>query len=78
LHGIADIGKNSKQAIFSLHRGNGAEAQQRLETAKHIAEELLPLIQANPSLRHGSFSNAVEEYAEGLCLRGWVEEGRQA
>ena len=49
------------QAIFSLHRGAGEEASQRLQAARKAAEGLLPLIAENPMLRQGSFSNAVEE-----------------
>ena len=56
-----DVGKLSKQAIFSLHRGADEEAQQRLDAARQAAEEILPLIQGSPTLRQGSFSAAIEE-----------------
>ena len=56
-----DIGKLSKQAIFSLHRGQAAEAAARLEAAQEAAQELLPLIRATPALRSGSYAHAVEE-----------------
>ena len=54
------------QAIFSLHRGAEAEAEQRLASAKKAAEELLPLIKDNPTLRPGSYSNASERL-QGQC-----------
>lgn len=57
----ADIGKLAKQAIFSLHRGNDAQAVQRLDKAAGTAAELAPIIHEEPDLRHGSFSNAMEE-----------------
>jgi predicted translin family RNA/ssDNA-binding protein len=53
-----DVQKLSKQAIFSLHRGNDKEADERIRSAKKTAEELLPLIAECPTLRPGSFANA--------------------
>lgn len=71
-----DIQKLSKQAIFSLHRGSTEEAESRLSAAKKAAEELLPLIKGNPTLRPGSYSNAIEEYAEAVVFRCYLTEGR--
>jgi predicted translin family RNA/ssDNA-binding protein len=71
-----DVQKLSKQAIFSLHRGNDKEADERIRSAKKTAEELLPLIAECPTLRPGSFANAVEEYAEALAFRCYLREGR--
>lgn len=64
------MGKLSKQAIFSLHRGAIEEAQTRLDSAEKAAQELLPIIQSNPTLRSGSFSNAIEEVqsAKVFCI----------
>ena len=59
-----DVQKQSKQAIFSVHRGDIDQAKNRLESAMKAHAELEPLIQETPGLRHGSFSNAMEEYAE--------------
>ena len=52
------------QAIFSLHRGATEEADQRLAAAKKAAEELLPTIKENPTLRQGSYSNASEQWGQ--------------
>ncbi|KAL4457974.1 hypothetical protein ABPG75_012839 [Micractinium tetrahymenae] len=71
-----DIQKLSKQAIFSLHRGADAEAESRIAAAKKAAEELLPLIKGNPTLRPGSYSNAIEEYAEAVAFRCYLTDGR--
>lgn len=71
-----DIQKLSKQAIFSLHRGADKEAEGRLAAAKKAAEELLPVIKENPTLRPGSYSNAIEEYAEALAFRCYLTDGR--
>jgi predicted translin family RNA/ssDNA-binding protein len=59
-----DVQKNSKQAIFSVHRGDIAQASSRLEAAEAGYTELLTLIDETPALRGGSFSHALEEYAE--------------
>lgn len=64
----ADIGKLAKQAIFSLHRTNDDEAVQRLDKAAGIAAELAPMVHAEPDLRHGTFSNAMEEVS--FCPSG--------
>ncbi|GAB4820549.1 hypothetical protein N2152v2_007595 [Parachlorella kessleri] len=71
-----DIGKLSKQAIFSLHRGALDEAASRLEGAQKAASELLPIIRSNPTLRQGSFSAAIEEYAEACAFREYLASGR--
>lgn len=71
-----DIQKASKQAIFSLHRNDFSEAEKRLETAKKVAEGLVPLISELPTLRGGSYSNAIEEYAEAICFLMYLREGR--
>lgn len=73
-----DVQKLSKQAIFSLHRGNDDEAAKRLAGAEAAAAELLPLIEATPALRGGSFAAACEEYAEAVILRVYLREGRLA
>jgi predicted translin family RNA/ssDNA-binding protein len=71
-----DIQKASKQAIFSLHRNAVQEAEQRLNSAATAAADILPLIEEMPTLRGGSYSNAVEEYAEAVCFLTYLREGR--
>lgn len=71
-----DIQKLSKQAIFSMHRGAHEEAAQRLAAAKAGALELVPIIKGNPMLRPGSYSAAIEEYAEVGPLDGGWADGR--
>lgn len=65
-----DIQKLSKQAIFSLHRSDDANAVKQLDQAQAIALELLPMVQANPTLRQGSYGNSLEEWAEAKIFRG--------
>ena len=57
----ADVQKLAKQAIFSAHRDDVQQCAKRLKEAEHIARELLPMINELPGLRHGYFSNSMEE-----------------
>ena len=38
--------------------------------------ELAPILEANPTLRTGSYTNAVEEYAEARVFLGFLAEKR--
>lgn len=69
-----EIQKLSKQAIFSIHRSNISEADDRLHKAKSVYHELSPLIEEQPSLRSGSFSNSLEEYCEAVIFRQYVKD----
>jgi predicted translin family RNA/ssDNA-binding protein len=69
-----DIQKLSKQAIFSLHGGKTADAQSKLSQASQIAKDVLPLIVEQPCLRSGSYSNSLEEWAEGQLLFHWMDD----
>lgn len=71
-----DIQKNSKQAIFSLHRKDFNRAQSQLDRAVEVTHKLLPTIQEQPTLRYGSFSNALEEYAEATIFKHYLETGK--
>lgn len=69
-----DVQKLSKQAIFSLHAGKIADAQAKLVSASKTAKDILPLIVQEPGLRSGSYSNSLEEWAEGQLLFHWMED----
>ena len=69
-----DIQKLSKQAIFSLHAGKVSDAENKLSKASSIAKEILPNIAEHPSLRSGSYSNSLEEWAEGQLLFHWMDD----
>lgn len=77
-----DVQKLAKQAIFSLHGGKITDAQGKLVKASQIAKEILPLIEQEPGLRSGSYSNSLEEWAEGQLLYHWMDDktvlGREA
>eukprot|EP00879_Flechtneria_rotunda_P028896 GHRR01031131.1.p2 GENE.GHRR01031131.1~~GHRR01031131.1.p2 ORF type:complete len:167 (+),score=60.45 GHRR01031131.1:148-648(+) len=43
---------------------------------ERVAQELLPIIQKEPTLRPGSYSNALEEYAEAMVFKVFLQENR--
>lgn len=71
-----DVLKCSKQAIYSLHRSDMVQARKLLQTAEEGAKELLPSVQKDESLRHGSFANACEEYVEARTFEYFLNHGK--
>lgn len=71
-----DVQKLSKQAIFSVQRGQIGAAESKLTQARALAETLNQVIEVHPTLRAGAFSNSLEEYAEGLLLVHWMKDKR--
>lgn len=69
-----DVLKASKQAIYSLHRGEREKARELLEVAKQKMADIHNKT-ADPRANTGSFSNAAEEYAEGLAFYWYLEKG---
>jgi predicted translin family RNA/ssDNA-binding protein len=65
--------KAAKQAIFALHRGDKERAQKLLAECHHcITDQLLPIIEEEPPLKNGSFSNVLEEYVEAKLFACWL------
>ena len=71
-----DVQKLSKQAIFSVHRGNLVDCKNKIDQAKVIAKSILEKIENHPTLRQGAVSNSLEEWAEALLTLVWVENKR--
>ncbi|CAE7621535.1 unnamed protein product [Symbiodinium microadriaticum] len=71
-----DTQKLSKQAIFSMQGDRLDEALQKLNKARDVVVELLPVVAQHPSLRVGSFSNSLEEWAEGRMFLAWLADAR--
>lgn len=69
-----DIQKLSKQAIFSIIRGQNTDAKQKLGTASKIIDRLFAIVNNLPTLRPGSFSNSLEEWCEAQMLLDWCEK----
>eukprot|EP00586_Coscinodiscus_wailesii_P010904 CAMPEP_0172515676 /NCGR_PEP_ID=MMETSP1066-20121228/269785_1 /TAXON_ID=671091 /ORGANISM="Coscinodiscus wailesii, Strain CCMP2513" /LENGTH=530 /DNA_ID=CAMNT_0013296815 /DNA_START=66 /DNA_END=1658 /DNA_ORIENTATION=- len=71
-----DSQKAAKQAIFALHRGDVKRSEKLLSQCEDIAKELTPIIEEEPKLRYGSFTNSLEEYAEAKLFAIWLGEKR--
>ena len=69
-----DVQKLSKQAIFSVHRNKLDDARKQVQAAVTAAKPIMDLITQHPSLRPGSFSNCLEEFAEAVMTVHWVEQ----
>ena len=65
--------KAAKQSIYALHRGDRKKATQLISQCEAcITNDLLPIVQEEPPLRGGSFSNVLEEYAEAMLFYTWL------
>ena len=72
-----DVLKLSKNAIYSLHRGEVDRATKQLEQAESIAKtKVLPLVEGYPRLRlMGSMTGCLEEFAEAKIFQHFLKEG---
>jgi predicted translin family RNA/ssDNA-binding protein len=70
-----DMQKSAKTAIYCLHRADVSGAAREIAAVEGLARELLPPIVAEPTLRYGSFSAAMEEYAEAAIFAHYLEKG---
>ena len=65
--------KQAKQAIFAMHRGDTKKATKLLtDCEKCVTNDLVPIVQEEPTLRYGSFSGVLEEYVEGKLFLTWL------
>jgi len=70
-----DIQKASKNSIFAVHRGDLDRGRNLLRDAENITKKsLLPLLDGVPHLRIGSFSSAMEEFAEAKLFEAWISQ----
>lgn len=65
--------KNSKSAIYSLHRHELDKAKQLLDESKTIIAKLVQIVEKHPHLRQ-SMENALEEYCEACCFYGFIKD----
>lgn len=71
-----DVQKISKLAIYGLHRGQTAKVDKKLAQAVELSNGIYTdLIQTDPELRNGSYTNALEEFAEAVLYKVWLENG---
>ena len=65
--------KAAKQSIFALHRGDKAKSEKLIQECEScITSDLNPIIEEEPSLRYGSFSNVLEELVEAKLFYAWL------
>lgn len=66
--------KLSKQAIYALHRGDADKAKNVLDRCREdIKIKLLPIVEEEPPLLHGSMNNVLEEYVEAQLFYTWLD-----
>ena len=72
-----DVQKLSKQSIYSLHREEKNKARNQLNDAMSKAQAISLEFNfaSDPSLRSGSFQNAMEEWVEGRLFEAWLDSG---
>jgi translin len=66
--------KESKQAIYALHKNSNTEAKKSLDLAKKGIIELKKL--SKVSIDEGIFNSALQEYAEAVTYYYYVTEDR--
>lgn len=67
----------AKQAIFSLHRDETAEAQRLIQEAEAIFKNLESKFKKNEKLKYeGAYRAALEEYVEAKLFFGFLTRGR--
>lgn len=66
----------AKQAVFALHRGETAKADECLTKIEACAQEVQHLFTTSPHLRQQFYSNSVQDYAVAKILRGFLQEHR--
>eukprot|EP01034_Spumella_vulgaris_P025994 gene25994-32511_t len=71
-----DVQKLAKQSIYSVMRGQLGDAKSKLAQAEKCALKIMETINSFPTLRHGAFSNSLEEWAEGKLTLEWAESKR--
>lgn len=68
--------KQSKQAIYALHRNSIPEAKKHLDFAKIELNKLKDIFKVNPGLVVGAYNAAVQEFVEGYSYYLFVKENR--
>lgn len=71
-----DIQKLGKNCVYSLHRGGKSilKAQEQLAEGKQKAIEIAnTYLKQEPTLRNGTYANAIEEWAEGRIYEEWLK-----
>jgi translin len=65
--------KNSKSAIYSLHRKELEHANELIEESKELIARLYRITDVHPHLKQ-HLENALEEYCEACCFYGFIKD----
>ena len=76
IKGCRDGQKLAKTAIYSVHRGELAKAAAQAEGALAKAAALTALVDRHPTLRPGSYTALLEEYAEAALFLAFARDQR--
>lgn len=69
-----DIQKQSKKAIYEIHRGNTEHAQRELDEIATLIQKSSSILEGATSLDHvGAFSASLEEYVEAKTFLAFVD-----
>ena len=68
--------KQSKQAIYALHRDSITEAKKYLDNAKVELNKLKDILKTNPNLNVGAYNAAVQEFVEAYSYYYFVKENK--
>lgn len=72
-----DILKNSKSAIYSLHRKDDKKAKENFKKAEEQIKEIKKLGKNDPELLQiGALNDALEEYTEAKCYHSFLKTGK--
>lgn len=70
--------KESKQAIYALHRNDTKAAKKSIDEAKSGLVSLRKIVKSNPSLGEGIYGSALQEYTEAITYYYYITENRLA
>ena len=65
--------KNSKSAIYSLHRTELDQAKALIDDSKKLITHLRNIVNMHPHLKQ-NMENALEEYCEACCFYGFIND----
>jgi predicted translin family RNA/ssDNA-binding protein len=71
---MREVQKVSKTSIYALHRGE--KVADKLARAEQVIRSFEPIVKANPELRRGTFSAALEEYVEARSFEYFLWSGK--
>ena len=66
--------KNSKSAIYALHKDDMKQAESNLDAARRDIEKLKKIIEKNQELAYGIYISALQEYTEAVTYYHFLKD----